>query len=372
MIRHDLTYPDGRRAYVYGDDVVGSLDAIPADSGYSVDGLHRRFDRLTGAWVLVSPSRNSRPATGVGGAGRDAPPACPLCPGGGELVAPFHIAAFENRFPSMAVEAPMPALESSDIGRSGGYCEVVVFSPDHVAEVDDQRFVDVITVLRDRTSSLWAEGHRCVMAFENHGAEVGATLPHTHGQIYAFDHLPPTVVAKIAQHDAARGVGDGCLGCFLATDRTAGDRVVFRNVTFTAAIPFAARWPLEVHVRAHDHGVRRLADLDEAGVRDLAEAIRSVLQQYRGVWGFDLPYMMCVHEAPNGEADEPLDDWHLYVELIPPNRNATRLKIRASVETALGTFINDTLPEDNAAMLRAAPIDGDWSSIVVPTIGPAS
>ena len=49
------------------------------------------------------------------------------------------------------------------------------------------------------------------------------------------------------------------------------------------------------------------------------------------------------------------DDWHLAVELYPPHRTRDLLKVRASVETATGLFINDTLPEASARLLAAIP-----------------
>ena len=103
-----------------------------------------------------------------------------------------------------------------------------------------------------------------------------------------------------------------------------------------------------MHVRVKRHGLRRLGDLSDAALTDLASALDAVIGRYDGLWGFELPYLMCVQEAPDG-----IDDWHLHVEMLPPHRNQTRLKVRASVETALGVFINDTLPEANAEALAA-------------------
>src|SRR5262249_11329935 len=155
----------------------------------------RRFDRLTGAWVLVSPSRNVRPSATTSGADR---PACPLCPGGGELPGGFALAAFDNRFPALSPTARAPGGDER-AAAAGGRCEVVVHTPRHVERTADLSAVElaaVMAVLIERTAELWRAGHAYVMAFENHGAEVGATLPHQHGQIYAFDHLPPTTGLK--------------------------------------------------------------------------------------------------------------------------------------------------------------------------------
>ena len=117
-------------------------------------------------------------------------------------------------------------------------------------------------------------------------------------------------------------------------------------------------------MRARRHGVRRLADLDEAEALDLAKAVREVVQRYDLLYGVELPYMMAIIEAPEGA-----DDHHLTVEFLPPHRSATKLKVRASVETVTGLFINDQLPDACAEQLRATePASVDWSGISVPAV----
>ena len=282
---------------------------------------------------------------------------CPLCPGGPELPWPFDVAVFDNRFPSLAPSASVADDELATA--STGRCQVVVYTPDHscrsVTELSGQQLIDLVAVLRDRSSALWAEGYRYVMAFENRGATVGATLDHLHGQVYALDHLPPTIRTKLARHAEHRRDEQRCLGCTLVAEDV--DRVIVANDTFSVAVPYAARWPFEVHVRARAHGLGRLGDLTDSHVVDLAAAFRDVVARYDGLFGKDLPYMMCVQESPT----TPAGDWHLHVEFLPPNRSADLLKVRASVETALGTFINDSVPETSAARLAAVKVvSRDW------------
>ena len=372
LVRHDLRHPDGRDFHVYGD-LAGGFGDQPVLDRSDGSRLQRRYDRLTGAWVLISPARNRRPggdvATVAAPTDGDAA-ACPLCPGGVELPWPYEVAVFDNRFPSLSPDAP-PDVQGLVAG-STGRCQVVVYTPDHalrsLTELPGDRLVALLAVLRDRTAALWEEGHVHVMAFENHGVEVGATLSHLHGQIYAFGHLPPVIGTKLEQHGRHRRDEGTCLGCTLVTDDRGSEREVAANASFTVAVPFAPRWPLEVHLRAVDHGCRRLADLADAQVVDLAQALHDVVSRYDRLYGFDLPYMLCVHEAPAPTAG-PTEDWHLHVELLPPHRSAGRLKVRASVETALGVFINDTQPEEVAARLRAeAPPPRDWGGARVPVI----
>ena len=373
--RADLVHPDGRHFHVYGE-LGGTLDLQSANTGLDVSALHRRFDRLTGQWVLVSPARNSRPGGLAVAAGSDTSagePVCPLCPGGPELPWPYDVAVFDNRFPSLSVDAPH--VSGSVLSSSSGRCQVVVYTSDHhgtLASLSPAQLLRVLAVWRDRSAALWDEGHQCVMAFENRGAAVGATLTHPHGQIFAVDHLPPTTVVKAAAHHAHREQEQTCLGCTLLDEDLASTRLIAENDSFVAAVPYAARWPYEVQIRARRHGLGRLPHLTDVELRDLAAVLRASIDRLDGLFGFEMPLMMAVQEAPAtfaGDAGgEP--DWHLHIELLPPHRSAERLKVRASSETVLGLFINDTLPEESAMRLRSVEVASPiaWDDVAVPQI----
>ena len=369
LTRHDLVHPDGRCFHVYGRRGDWDLRAHPPASAVAAGQLHRRFDRRTGAWVLVAPTRNVRPSSTTTGEDR---PACPLCPGGGELDGGFALAVFDNRFPALATDAPAVSGGDGLVATSRGRCQVVVHTARHVERATDLSAVELVgltTVLRERTDALWRAGYRYVMAFENHGPAVGATLPHQHGQLYALDHLPPVTVVKQAQLGRHRAERGSCLGCTIVADDVDSERVLEVGEHFVVAVPFAPRWPYEVQVTARRHGTGRLGQLDDAAVLELSRLLTGVLDRYRGLWDFDLPYMLAVQEAPTGADGQPEADWHLHVELLPPHRTADRLKVRASVETVLGTVVNDTVPERTAAELRAVPPrERSWSGVAVPTI----
>jgi UDPglucose--hexose-1-phosphate uridylyltransferase len=354
--RHELRHRDGRRLLVYGE-LRGSLADEPpsrADSA-GVDpvaaGLHQRLDRLTGAWVAVSPARNRRPnqptEAEIVAAG------CPFCPGGPEVPFPYDAAVFENRFPSL-VAAPSPVAADERLRPALGRCEVVLYTSRHeasLATLTTEELDRLMAVWRDRTTELWAEPRlRFVMVFENRGAAVGATIAHPHGQVYAFDHLPPNIERRVQALARAREATGRCLSCdVVADDLGEPERHVLDGGAFTVSVPFGARLPFEVHVRARRHGACRLEDLDDAEQRDLAQALQGVVGGYDALFAFELPYMMVALEGPPGTPD-----WHLAVEFLPLHRTTQLLKIRASVETATGLFINDTLPETSADRLRRA------------------
>ena len=208
--------------------------------------------------------------------------------------------------------------------------------------------------------------HAYVCVFENRGAEVGATIAHPHGQIYALDHVPPVTAAKSEAHRRHRLREGSCLSCAATQADDRSSRVVSANESFVVAVPFAARWPFEVAVRARRHGLGRLADLLPEEQRDLVVALRDVARRYDALFDFPLPYMMVAQEAPH---DEP--DWHLAFELYPLHRAPGATKIRASVETGLGLFLNDVAPEDAARQLGgldvpAEPIELDSLFSVTP------
>jgi UDPglucose--hexose-1-phosphate uridylyltransferase len=349
--RRELEHADGRRVFVYGalpDDA--RLDPAAA---LRVGEIHRRLDPLTEEWVVISPQRNTRPNDPEPADAADG--SCPLCPGGLELPFAYDAAVFENRFPSLLAEPPAPpAAAGGATAPARGRCEVVVYTSRHAASfaaLTPLELGRLLAIWTDRSSALWEdERHELVYPFENRGAEAGATLAHPHGQIYAFDHLPPITRAKVDAHRRHRERDGGCLGCAAVASATPARRVL-ENASFAVAVPFAPRWPFEVAVRARRHGLGRLADLAPGEQVDLMAALRELALRFDALFGEETPYLMTAQEAPRGEPD-----WHLAFECFPLRRSPTATKIRASIETGTGAFLNDVLPEAAAARLAALEV----------------
>jgi UDPglucose--hexose-1-phosphate uridylyltransferase len=377
LLRTDLRHADGRRLSLYG---AYDGQTLPTDGGPAApSAIHLRHDALTDSWVAISPARNTRPQAddAPGGirrapeSGTAAPAAgCPLCPGGPEVPFAYDAAVFENRWPTLVADPPAPPELDGPTAPARGRCEVVLYTSIHegsLATVSGRELARVIAIWTDRTRELWSDpALRYVLPFENRGAEVGATLPHPHGQIYALDHVPPAVRQRLAASSAHRERDGGCLHCaVVARDLAATARTVAENDSFTVAVPFAPDWPFELHVRARRHGARRLTDLTASERRDLALALRDVVQRYDRHYDEPMAYLMVAEEAPRGRDGEPEADWHLGFEFLPPHRAPHKLKVRASVETAAGLFINDTVPEISAAALAATdvPDRGDHDPI---------
>jgi UDPglucose--hexose-1-phosphate uridylyltransferase len=347
--RHELEHVDGRRVFAYG---ALAEDAELGEGGEArVGDIHRRLDPLTDEWVVISPHRNVRPNDPEPLEEEDRP--CPICPGGLELPFAYDAALFENRFPSLVPEPPAPPALDGVTGPAQGRCEVVVYTPRHDASfgaLTPHELGRLLAIWIDRSRELWAdERHELVLPFENRGADAGATLAHPHGQIYAFDHVPPITGAKAAAHDRYRERDGSCLGCAVVADAAA--RTVAPNESFAVAVPFAPRWPYGVAVRARRHGLGRLADLSPDEQVDLMRALRDVALRYDALFDGETPYLMTGQEAPRGASD-----WHLAFEFFPLRRSPTAMKIRASVESAAGVFLNDVLPEVAAARLAEVEV----------------
>ncbi|HVL93314.1 MAG TPA: galactose-1-phosphate uridylyltransferase [Acidimicrobiales bacterium] len=319
----------------------------------------RRRDPLTGDWRTFASHRQTRTFLPAG-------PDCPLCPtrpGGFETEIPaasYDVVVFDNRFPSFTTSPPPPSVTGSalyEVAPARGAAEVIVYSDRHdqtMADLGPERIARIVDVWADRYTEL---GRRpevgYVFVFENRGAVIGVTLDHPHGQIYGYPDIPPLVRLELDAGLAHFERHGTCVMCdIVACERMEGTRVVARNRSFLAFVPFAARFPYEVHVTAHRHAAS-LLDLGDGERQDLAELLDVVVRAYDALFGFPLPYVMAVHQAPTDDGQ-----WqavtHCHVEFTPIHRTADKLKYLAGSELAAGAFVNDTAPEATAAELRAA------------------
>lgn len=362
---------DGREL-IYFDDA-----GAPKDRTAAATADHRalpprgepgevRFDALTGEWVAVAAHRQSR---------THLPPAdqCPICPttSGNPSEIPadsYDVAVFENRFPSLgpALGAVPEAAAWGTTGPAYGRCEVVAFTPHHTGSfsgLGEVRSRTVIEAWAQRTEVLSAlPGIRQVFPFENRGADIGVTLHHPHGQIYAYPYVTPrgaTVGAAARKfYDAADGRRT-LTGSLLASEREDGSRMVLEGEHFSAYVPFAARWPLEVHLVPHRQ-VPDLAALSGAEKDELAYVYLDLLKRMDALYPTPTPYISAWHQAPLDELLRPAG--YLHLQLTSPRRAADKLKFLAGSEAAMGAFINDTTPESVAGRLR---------EVAVPSTAPA-
>ena len=350
---------DGREL-IYFDDAGSSLPAErKADLREPAERpavAQMRLDSLTGDWISVAAARHNRAFL---------PPAhlCPLCPTTegnlSEIPDTFDVAVFENKSPSFGPDlatvddekyAVVPGLDLGSTRDSIGRCEVVVFSPEHLGSLANQTIPRIRTIIdawADRTAELSAmPGIRQVFPFENRGEEIGVTLHHPHGQIYSYPYVTPRTQKLLASIEA---YGANLFADTLAFEQ-AGERVLIKGNHFTAYVPFAGRWPIEIHVLPHRH-VQNLTQLEDAERDELASIYSRLLKALDTVYDTPTPYISAWHQAPLVAGGENV---RLQLQITSPRRAADKLKYLAGSEAAMGAFIADFPPETTAEMLRAA------------------
>jgi UDPglucose--hexose-1-phosphate uridylyltransferase len=367
-----VTLADGRELIYFGasaGESAGYPDRRPI--GRVEASSQVRYDPLLGEWVIIASHRQDRTYL---------PPAdhCPLDPSQPgrltEIPAPgYEVAVFENRFPSLVTPpgdapaamaaAPEAALASGDGGtgppgllavRPGyGRCEVVCFSPQHAASFADLTHDQAALVLSawiDRSAALAAlPDVEQVFCFENRGREIGVTLSHPHGQIYAYPFVTPRtarVLATLAcyRRDRGRNLFDDVL----ASELGDGSRIVIEAERWVAFVPHAAHWPYEVHLYPR----RRVPDLTEltaAEQDEFCDVYLDLLRRFDRLFDAPAPYISGWHQAPrHAERDE----FALHLELFTIRRAAGKLKYLAGSESGMDAFANDIVPERAAATLR--------------------
>lgn len=277
-----------------------------------------RVDPLTGDMVVVVGARQGRPNLPTTD--------CPFCPGGLEAPEDYEVHHFVNRWP------PLP----------GERAEIVLYTPEH-----DAAFSSLSVDAAERVVRLWAErtaalGSRgdvaYVLVFENRGAEVGATIPHPHGQIYAFDTVPPAPAAELSVRPCALCGEDP------------GARLVTMSGPWRAAVPYAATWPYSLLIWPTEH----LADLPSAkeSWRDCAAVLTEAFARLDRLFGAPMPYMFWWHQRPTDGAEWPAA--HVHAHVAPLYRRPGTQRYVAAGELGSGVFFNPVSPEEAAAALREA------------------
>lgn len=328
-----------------------------------------RQDPLTGEWIPMATHRMNRtflpPA--------DANPLAPAKPGAaysdGEIPdTDYNVVVFENRFPSLLatpdtdVNAPTEYVDGEElfpVRPAAGRCEVICFSPrleDNLAEATPQRMRTVIEAWANRTEELsHRPGIEYVFCFENHGKEIGVTLPHPHGQIYAYPYLPPKA-AQIATraHAYRQETGRNLLRDILDAELRSGRRVIAESEHWVLYVPAASRWPVEMHL-APRRDVPDLPSLTDEERDDLAQMYLHMLQAGNRFFveadgtPIELPYIAAWHQAP---VNAFRDDMRLHLQLFSFLRSAGKLKYLAGSESGMGAWISDTTPEMIADRLK--------------------
>ena len=359
MHKVHLLKPDGRSLWLYAREPIpdGLVAPSPNDQPV-VPQSHLRWHPLRGEWVAYALHRQNRtflppPEWNPLAVTTDLSAPTELPQG------PWDVAVFENLFPALTPLAgdPPPAIVDTRPGH--GACEVVVFTQDPTQSLGRpplDRLELIVDVWADRYEALAARDDvEYVFPFENRGVEVGVTLHHPHGQIYAYPFVPPVAARELQQQQAfydahGRGLLEDLLQRELADESR---RVIYQGPHVVALVPVCARYPYEVWI-APMRPAPSLRALSPPERADFARALKTVILKYDGLWRKPFPYIMVFHQAPTDGRPHP--EAHVHVEFYPAYRMPNRLKYLAGSEAGAGVFTADTLPEDKAAELKAVEV----------------
>lgn len=350
--------PDGRRLLLYSTRPIPSgIEAVSPEPAARAPNSHLRWHPLRAEWVAYATHRQDRTFLPPREYNPLAPTTDPTHPT--EVPAgDYDVAVFENLFPTFTGSAHDPPSEVVPTRPARGTCEVVVFTQDSTASLGSLPLSQIELLLEvwgDRYRELGARDDiEYVFPFENRGVEVGVTLSHPHGQIYAYPFVPPIPARELSeQREYRKAHGSGLMEDLIRREVEDGRRVLYAGPHTVAFLPVCARYAYEVWV-APRRAAPSVAELTEAERSDFARALKTVLVKYDRLWSKPFPYVLVFHQAPTDGHPHP--EAHLHLEFYPPRRMSERLKYLAGSELGAGTFTADTLPEEKAAELRAIDV----------------
>ncbi|WP_275076747.1 UDP-glucose--hexose-1-phosphate uridylyltransferase [Providencia rettgeri] len=328
---------------------------------------HRRYNPLTGQWVLVSPHRAKRPWSG-----RDEKPAveklphydagCFLCPTNtrvsGEVNPNYEgTYVFQNDHGALLADACAQPKNQSELFQAqsvSGVSRVICFSPDHsktLPELSLPEIGGVITTWQQQISEL-SERYTWIQAFENKGEIMGCSQPHPHGQIWASDFLPNEIERKnhfLSEYYQRHGTN--LLMDYVNAERQDGSRIVVETEHWVALVPYWAAWPFETLLLPKQH-IKRMDEMNDAIRLDLGVALKKLTCRYDNLFECSFPYSMGWHFAPYFKEDKNIEHWQLHALFYPPLlRSATVKKFMVGYEMLAETQ-RDLTPEQAAQRLR--------------------
>lgn len=357
FFRKELEKPDGRALYLYSRRPIpdGIVATSPSKERVAAN-PQLRWQPLRGEWVSYASHRQHRTFLPP----KEFNPLAPTRRGGHETELPsgdYDAAVFENLFPSLSLGAHDPPELFVPTAPGKGICEVVVFTQSAETSLGALPLDHVellVHVWADRYKALsQVPGLEYALMFENRGVEVGVTLHHPHGQIYAYSFVPPVPARQLKQEEEHFATHQrGLLEQLIENELRDRARLIHEESTALAFVPICARYSYEVWI-APKRRVASIAELKELEIRDFARTLKTVLLKYDGLWNRPFPYLMVFYQAPF-RGDHP--ETHFHIEFFPPYRSQGKLKFLAGTEIGAGMFASDSIPEVKAKELQAVRV----------------
>ena len=358
--RSDLKLCDGRTISYYDSKEV-NRNATDQRKDEAQPGIgHLRLDPLVNEWVSVASHRQHRVFL---------PPKdlCPLCASTNEKLTEipdnnYEVVVFGNRSPALTTPNSnwqLPEIIGIDTPNAdaAGACEVICYTSDHgasFAKLPEKQIRTVLEAWKDRDNALSKLPFiKHIFPFENRGEEVGVTLSHPHGQIYAYSFLPPRIEKMLEAANAHLAkTGRVLLDDVIAREIKDSKRIISQNAEWIAYVPFAARYPFEIHL-APKRGVAGMSELDEAQSTAFPAIAKEILTRLDGVFGIEMAYIASWYQAPVKVGRESM---RLHWQIVSVRRQPGKLKYLSGSESAMGAFIMDLEPEQSAQQLKDVKI----------------
>jgi UDPglucose--hexose-1-phosphate uridylyltransferase len=311
-----------------------------------------RWHPLIKDWIIIASHRQNRSQMPKDW--------CPFCPGSGRVPDDFDVYKYDNDFPALMQNPPVPDPVDTDffkVKEAYGKCEVILYSPSHYAklpELSDAHMRKLVDLWTERFEEIQKdEKIKYVFIFENRGEAVGVTMPHPHGQIYGYSVIPKKIQLELDSCKEYYEKENRCLLCDMHKNEVEFQkRVIFDNDSFTVILPFFTEYPYGVYIFSKKH-LQNLSQMNDKEKDDLARCIKRTVGMLDSLFDYPFPYMMCLHQDPVNSEDTK-DYYHFHIEFFPPMRSKEKIKFNASSETGAWAHCNPTAPEEKAAELREA------------------
>lgn len=361
MHKRTLQKPDGRFLHLYSREPILENLKAPTPTGPIVErNPHLRWHPLRGEWVAYASFRQNRTFLPP----KEYNPFAPTTSQEFPTEVPsgnYDIAVFDNLFPTLSFTSVADVAQESFVPtRAGlGACEVVLFTQDSKTSLGNLP-LDQIELLFEVWTDRYVElGKRKeikdVLIFENRGIEMGVTLHHPHGQIYAYPFIPPVTQMELTQQkNYWKRLQSGLLEDFIQSELKEGKRIILELDSVVGFVPVCARYPYEVWI-APKRATPSLASLTQQERAEFARVLKIILLKYDALWNRPFPYLMVFHQAPTDDEEHP--EAHVHIEIYPAYRSPCKLKHLAGTELGAGMFANDCLPEEKAAELQSVEIN---------------